>query len=48
MTHAGSWWGRMIIRYNESKATAEQAPRYAKVLSTYVDDGRREQHELLL
>lgn len=38
----------MIIKYNESKVTAEQAPRYAEVLSTYMGDGRCEQHELLL
>lgn len=38
----------MIIKYIKSKATAEQASRYAEVLSTYMGDGTREQHNLLL
>jgi ferritin-like metal-binding protein YciE len=38
----------MIIKYIESKATADQAPRYAEVLSAYIGEGRQSQHHLLL
>lgn len=38
----------MIIKYIESKATAQQAPRYAVVLSTYMGEARQSQHDLLL
>lgn len=38
----------MIIKNIESKATARQAPRYAEVLSAYMGEGKRAQHEALL
>lgn len=38
----------MIIKYIESKATTNQAPRYAEVLSAYMGEGKRAQHQELL
>lgn len=38
----------MVIKHIDSKASTEQAPRYAEVLGAYIGEGKQSQYDLLL